>query len=324
MKNLIVITAIVAGYFFWSARIAAQNDAIKIDQVDSGKSSSCYDSAFYINCQGDQIFYRKWGNPVIKSNDKVILMIHGIGYHSHPYKKIMNYLNDDSVLVYAMDLRGHGLSEKEKGNLESNEKILSDIDNMIVKIKNDNPNSKIYLVGSSMGGVYALGYAISYKLNPKISGLILVGPAIKVPITRYIRLEFLKLLWLSVFNEDKPGVRIDGKNLGKASRDSSWINLRRNDTLALHYVNAKYLKKLHEMKKMDRRKKELALINLPILIQHGGKDKVISPKGSYYLNENLKNAKTKLIVYPESYHSLFWDNDSNQVFDDIAHWIKGN
>jgi alpha-beta hydrolase superfamily lysophospholipase len=70
-------------------------------------------------------------------------------------------------------------------------------------------------------------------------------------------------------------------------------------------------------------KRELAFVTIPVLIQHGGKDKIASLKGSQYLKENLINAPTELMVYPDSYHTLLWDNDSSQVFNDIASWIKG-
>jgi hypothetical protein len=62
---------------------------------------------------------------------------------------------------------------------------------------------------------------------------------------------------LSVFNVNKIGVRIDGRNLEKSSRDLAWINLRRNDTLALHQVSVGYLVKLHEMQEMDKRKRNM-------------------------------------------------------------------
>jgi hypothetical protein len=99
------------------------------------------DSAFYFTSLGDKIFYRKWGSPDTGKNEKVLLILHGIGFHSYPYKKIMNYIDNDCMQVYAMDLRGHGLSGKSKGILESNDKILTDVDKMIGIIREDNPKS---------------------------------------------------------------------------------------------------------------------------------------------------------------------------------------
>jgi esterase/lipase len=78
------------------------------------------------------------------------------------------------------------------------------------------------------------------------------------------------------------------------------------------------------MQKICKRKSALTQISLPVLIQHGGKDKIIDLKGSYYLKKNIINSKTELIVYPKSNHSLFWDCDSSKAFKDIVHWVLKN
>ena len=283
-----------------------------------------YDSLCSFKSQGDIIFYRKWGKSYIPENHKVLLIIHGVGYHSYPFMKIMNYVDQDSILVYAMDLRGHGLSGKTKGDLESNEKILTDIDNMVGIIKKENPNSEIFILGTSMGGLYSLGYLLSNKINSKLSGAILVCPALKVDRSQAIQISNLKLLWLMIFNHSKPEINIDGKKLEMSSINNEWNNSRRNDSLAIHNVSVEYLQTIHKMQKWVKRKSDMSVLSSPVLIQHGGKDKIVDLKGSYFIKENLINAKTELIVYPGSYHSMFWDNDSNQILGDIAHWIIKN
>jgi alpha-beta hydrolase superfamily lysophospholipase len=303
--------------------IQGQSNYLLTDSCET-KPFRVYDSGYYFSSLGDKIFYRRWGYSDIEINKKVILIIHGIGFHSYPYKKIMNYIENDSIQVYAMDLRGHGLSGKAKGMLESNEKILTDMDNMICIIMQDNPNSEIYLMGVSMGGIYALGYAIGNTVNTHLSGLILVGAALKTHRSQIVQISNLMYLLPAVFNRHKDAIYLDGKRLELSSNDHDFINSRRNDSLSIHYLSVDYLAKVREMQKMCKRKAELARISLPVLIQHGGKDKIIDLKGSYYLKENLTNSKTELIVYPESKHSLLWDNDSSKVFNDIVRWVIKN
>jgi len=315
---------IALNFNIFSNRIKAQCDTLSKIHGGLEKPYELYDSSFYFNSQGDEIFYRKWGNQNIKKAEKVILIIHGIGYHSYPFKKIMNYIKNDSIMVYAMDLRGHGLSGKTKGELESNDKILIDIDNLVGIIKKDSPDSKIYILGSCSGGLYALGYLLSSKIHSELSGSILVGPALRLHKSQIIQIANLKSFWFMIFNHTKQKISINGKKLEMSSRDHKWINSKRNDKLAMQYVSVDYLDKLREMQKLDKKKPELAWVSSPVLIQHGGKDKIIDLKGSYYLKRNLINTKTELIVYPEGYHTLFWDNDSNQVFNDIIRWIKNN
>lgn len=324
MKSFYLITAFALGFLFCPSGLKAQNDSLVVKKAGYYGPADCYDSAFYFISRGENIFYRKWGFREIGKNPKIILIIHGLGYHCHPYKKIMNYLQGDSVLVYAMDLKGHGHSGGIKGVLDSGEENLEDINNMIYEIKKDNPDSKIFLMGPSMGGLYALGYAIHDTSTSKISGLILSGPAMRVCTSRIFQLKSLKIFWLSAFNQRKAGVVLDGRDLMNSCRNQAWINLRRTDTLALHCLSVEYLRKVHEMQRKMMCRTDLASIAIPVLIQHGGKDKIADLKGSFYLKENLIHAPTELIVYPDSYHTLLWDNDSIHVFNDIVSWIRRN
>lgn len=288
------------------------------------KSSVAGDSVFYYKSQGDSICYRKWRCPNTIGHKKELLIIHGIGYQSFPYKKIMDYVDKNNILVYAIDLRGHGLSGKSKGELESNEKIMKDLDNLVNLIKRENTDSEIYMMGVSMGGIYALGYALNYQAETKLTGLILVGAALKTHKSQLIQFGNLLYLFPFLFNRHKPVVNLDKKRLEQSSDNQIFISSRRNDTLSIHKVSTDYLIKVHEMQKFCKRKSLLDDLSIPVLIQHGGKDRIIALKGSYYIDKNLKNCRTEMIVYPRSTHSLFWDSDSARVFKDIIDWIGDN
>ncbi len=223
-----------------------------------------------------------------------------------------------------MDLRGHGFSGKTKGSLESNEMVLTDINNMVNIIKNENPNAQIYLLGTSMGGLYVLGYALSGLNYTDLSGLILVGPALKIHKSQIFRISNLEFLWFMLFNQLETEIHIDGKKLEMSSINQDWIHSRKSDSLALHYVCADYLMEIRKMQKSVKKKSEFALLPVPVFIQHGRKDKIANIKGSFYLEKNLTTANAELIVYPQSYHSLFWDNDSNRIFKDIISWLMEN
>lgn len=324
MKTFLFIAVTTFLFSVFSDRTVAQNYVLDTGLNAQNLQITEFDSSFFFISQGDKIFYRKWGdftNPDIR---KVLLLIHGIGYHSLPFKKIMNYTGNCDILVYAMDLRGHGFSGKTKGELESNEKVLTDIDNMVSIIKNENPNTPIYLFGTSMGGLYALGYALSNSNHTDLSGLILAAPALKIHKSQIFQFKNLKLLWFLIFNHSKAGIHIDDKKLDISSIDQEWIHRRKTDSLALRHVCADYLIKIHQMQKIVKKKSELSLISVPVFIQHGKKDKIVDIKGSYYLEKNLTNTKTELIIYPQSYHSLFWDNDSNLIISDIVKWCMEN
>jgi alpha-beta hydrolase superfamily lysophospholipase len=301
--------------------LQAQGVALLPDTVCI-KSDLFNDSIFYFNCQGEKICYRKWGHPKFENNLKILLLLHGIGFHSYPYRKIMNYVDNDSILIYAMDLPGHGLSGKQRGVIESNAVILADIDSMICIIEKKNPGSEIYLMGVSMGGIYALDFAIHNTIASHLSGLILAGAALKLHSSQIISISNLLYMFTFLFDRYKPVVNLDGKRLEYSCNDREYINARRNDSLSVHYISMDYLTKVLEVQRECKKRTLLSKVTIPVLILHGGVDKISSLKGSYYLSKNLKSCKTDLIVYPESRHSLFWDKDSIRAVKDVVRWMS--
>ncbi len=134
----------------------------------------------------------------------------------------------------------------------------------------------------------------------------------------------LSYIYPFLFNRQKPVVYLDGKRLESSSSDQVYINTRRNDSLSVHYIRMDYLLKVLEMQGICREKSLLAGVTVPTLIMHGGEDKISSIKGSRFLNRNLLNSRTELIIYPNSKHSIFWDTDSIRAVRDMINWISKN
>jgi alpha-beta hydrolase superfamily lysophospholipase len=62
---------------------------------------------------------------------------------------------------------------------------------------------------------------------------------------------------------------------------------------------------------------------LPLLVLHGGKDVFSRAKDVQAFVESLpEGVKVTRKFYPESYHLLFHDHQSDVVVADIAQWIE--
>lgn len=99
---------------------------------------------------------------------KTIILIHGIGWHGGFYLPLLSRLKDEGFRTIALDLRGHGKSEGERGKHlyeELIEDVLDAIDYAITKY-----GENVYLFGSSFGASVAYYSAIR---KPRIKGLIL-------------------------------------------------------------------------------------------------------------------------------------------------------
>jgi alpha-beta hydrolase superfamily lysophospholipase len=63
-------------------------------------------------------------------------------------------------------------------------------------------------------------------------------------------------------------------------------------------------------------------LTAPLLVVHGGQDKLIPVKGSRRLMEFVGSKDTELKVYPELYHEVFNEPERAVVLDDVAAWIE--
>jgi alpha-beta hydrolase superfamily lysophospholipase len=65
-----------------------------------------------------------------------------------------------------------------------------------------------------------------------------------------------------------------------------------------------------------------AALTAPLLVVHGGQDKLIPVDGSRRLIECVGSADVNLKVYPELYHEVFNEPERAVVLDDVVSWIE--
>jgi pimeloyl-ACP methyl ester carboxylesterase len=113
---------------------------------------------FVTSADQTRLFYRYW--PASTAwNGRVVVVLHGIGYHSAPYKVIADALNPHGTDVYGLDARGHGLSQGRRGFVGTSGEVGADVECMIRFVQQQRLAAKIFLLGDSMGADLALNYA---------------------------------------------------------------------------------------------------------------------------------------------------------------------
>src|SRR5207247_8889138 len=115
--------------------------------------------------------------PAESPGNRVVLVLHGIGYHSGPYKVIANALNPHGIDVYGLDARGHGLSCGRRGYLGTPAQTSEDVSAMVRFLKQQHPSARLYFLAVSMGGALAWGYM---RCGSGIHGRMHLPPADKV------------------------------------------------------------------------------------------------------------------------------------------------
>jgi len=112
------------------------------------------------------------------SSQNTIILIHGVGSSAYLYNKTAGLLQKvTQAEVYAIDLRGHGQSEGNIGDVNYINQYADDLADIVKIIRKEKPNGKVIIAGHSMGGGISLRYAMNQK-KEKIEGFILFAPLI--------------------------------------------------------------------------------------------------------------------------------------------------
>ena len=102
-----------------------------------------------------------------------LVLLHGYSFSSQTWYNLgtLDLLEKNKIHAYAIDMPGFGKSTGKRISLSQSDKLVNFMSTLFKVLNIDN----LMLLGPSMGGGYALLYAIS---NPsKVKGLILIAPA---------------------------------------------------------------------------------------------------------------------------------------------------
>jgi pimeloyl-ACP methyl ester carboxylesterase len=137
----------------------------------------------HIVIYGMRFHYLDWG---VKGR-RPILFLHGGGLNAHTWDVVCLMLRRE-YHCFALDQRGHGDSEWEPTSDYSHDSQVRDVQGFIEQLGLERP----LLVGHSMGGFAAIGYAIAHAA--KLAGLVAVdvGPELSMDGAKRIR-DFIAL-----------------------------------------------------------------------------------------------------------------------------------
>jgi lysophospholipase len=267
------------------------------------------------------LFYRRWPAAGGSSSDRVVIVLHGIGYQSGPYKVIADALNPQGMDVYALDARAHGLSCGRRGYIGTPAEVAADVSAIVQFVHNERLDAKIYLLGESMGGAYALNYV--RKNSAELRGLIFLAPALGLNKHQVFQIRNMSLLPYFLFAHRAAKVSLTGKRLEESSRDPQFIAERRTDPLAYKKISFGYL---WDIKRLVKNwKSEIAPnLDLPMLIVQGGKDAIVSRKDCKLLAQikathGIDDRQYKL--FPRTRHTTLWDPDTPEILKFVTQWI---
>ena len=259
---------------------------------------------------GLKIAYRSW-KPVGAAK-AAVLIVPGFNSHSGYYGWTAAQLAAQGLAIYAIDLRGRGVSDGERFYVDTIDDYVGDVDGLMKIVKTRQPGLKVFVLGHSAGGVTACIYTLDHQ--SEVAGLISESFAYQTPAPDF---AVAALKGLSHLAPHAHVLALPNKDF---SRDATAVEAMNADPLIAHETQP--TKTIAALARADDRlKTSFGKITLPVLILHGTADKATKPAGSQSFFDHAGSKDKTLKLYEGHYHDLLNDIGKEQVMADIDGWI---
>lgn len=237
-----------------------------------------------------------------------VLIVHGLGEHSGRWLGVARRLQEAGLAVHAFDQRGFGRSGGRRAWLEHWDDLLDDL---AVVVGDRVPAERPFVIyGHSMGGLVALGYALSDRRRP--DRLVLSAPSIDAAVPALKRAAARVLARVSpriAIRNDITGEQLAGDPVvGEAYFADPLVLTRTTARLGLEFLRA-----------MHAARSALPQLSIPTLVVHGGADTLVPPGVSAPLGEL---PCVQRIVLPGLRHE--WHNEPGRgeaALGTVIDWI---
>ncbi len=258
-----------------------------------------------------ELFEQTWP---CKDAKGVVLITHGVAEHSGRYAHVAQSLVDAGYTTIGFDLRGHGKSSGKQNYINSFQDYLNDLQEVLKRAKTNYPDLPLFLFGHSMGGeILAL---FSIERDPDVKGLLFSAPSVKISDDISPFLQKISGLISAVFPK-LPVVKLESADI---SKDPEVVKAYDQDPLI--YRGGILARTGAEMLKVTKIIAARAqAIDLPVLIMHGGSDKLTDVSGSEMLYARVSSKDKTLKIYAGLYHEILNEPEQDQVKADIINWL---
>jgi acylglycerol lipase len=245
----------------------------------------------------------------------VVLISHGIGEHIGRYPHVAERLLTAGYAVYGLDHRGHGKSEGVRAYYDTFDAPVEDLRLYFNWIKVQHPDKQIFLYGHSLGSLIALAFTLRYQSD--LAGLIISGTTLDVESTQPAPL----IAASSVLNRLTPRLGIPALPTAFLSHDPAVVQAFDADPLVFH-GGVRVRMGYHIIHVSRMVKSRLGEIELPLLVVHGGDDKVCPPSGAEKLVNGAGSTDKTLKIYPNLYHEIHNEPEKSTVLEDVVNWLN--
>ncbi len=116
----------------------------------------------------------------------IIVAIHGLTFYADAYDKLARHLASEGFKFYACDLRGFGRWKTDYAKFGGDDQVhftqsKDDLTRLAKKLRAENPDSRMIVLGESLGANYAL-WSMSEEGGQLFDGAVVFAPGVKTRI----------------------------------------------------------------------------------------------------------------------------------------------
>jgi len=260
------------------------------------------------------IRYRHWG---VEGAKACVLLVHGLAEHTGRYEQLAARFNALGVAVVGPDHIGHGASPGQRAHIGRFSEYLEPLNSLRAQISDWYPNTPVFLLGHSMGGLIAAHLLLEKQQDYR--GAMFSGPAFEavdpapapvIWLGRLLRYLTPKLGMLALSAEQ---VSRDPAVVADYIADPLVFNGKVSTGLGMALLDA-----------MEEAVARASEILLPVYIAHGDADVMAAPSGSRAFYERLGATDKTLDFWPGLYHEIFNEPESEAVLSRYTDWLEAH
>jgi alpha-beta hydrolase superfamily lysophospholipase len=247
----------------------------------------------------------------------VLLCVHGLGLNSASYQEFAKQMVKEGIGVFAVDVRGFGtwmqLKGKQKCDFES---CISDVEQALRVLHTVYPNKPIFVLGESMGGAIAMRVTADHP--DLVDGLISCVPSgDRFHKTKNQLRVALHLITLRGNKDIDVGTGVIEDATENEALRAKW----KDDPLNRLKLSSKEL--MHFQSFMNDNHETAKRINsTPVLFVVGLGDKLVKPKGTIELYEEVSSEDKQMATIKNAEHLIFENHQiSAELKGLIVHWL---